>query len=37
MAKTILGIGADYDDCIFGISGTLLARYERIIASSSFR
>jgi N-acetylglucosamine malate deacetylase 1 len=24
MAKTILGIGAHYDDCIFGISGTLL-------------
>jgi LmbE family N-acetylglucosaminyl deacetylase len=24
MSKTILGIGAHYDDCIFGISGTLL-------------
>ena len=24
MAKTILGIGADYDDCPFGIAGTLL-------------
>ena len=24
MAKTVLGIGAHYDDCIFGISGTLL-------------
>src|SRR5205809_7800010 len=24
MAKTILGIGAHYDDCPFGISGTLL-------------
>src|SRR5438477_4124458 len=24
MAKTILGVGAHYDDCPFGISGTLL-------------
>jgi LmbE family N-acetylglucosaminyl deacetylase len=24
VAKTILGIGAHYDDCVFGISGTLL-------------
>src|SRR5438067_1623639 len=24
MAKTILGVGAHYDDCAFGISGTLL-------------
>src|SRR6187431_2326589 len=24
MPKTILGIGAHYDNCVFGISGTLL-------------
>ena len=29
MAKTILGIGAHYDDCVFGISGTLLNDLRR--------
>jgi LmbE family N-acetylglucosaminyl deacetylase len=29
MAKTILGIGAHYDDCIFGISGTLLGAVRK--------
>jgi LmbE family N-acetylglucosaminyl deacetylase len=29
MAKTILGIGAHYDDCVFGISGTLLSAVRK--------
>ena len=29
MAKTILGIGAHYDDCVFGISGTLLGAVRK--------
>lgn len=29
MTKTILGIGAHYDDCIFGIAGTLLGAVRK--------
>ena len=29
MAKTILGIGAHYDDCVFGIAGTLLGAVRK--------
>ena len=35
--KTILGIGAHYDDCVFGISGLLLKalrRHHRVVVLS---
>ncbi|MBI3462287.1 MAG: PIG-L family deacetylase [Planctomycetes bacterium] len=37
MVKTVLGIGAHYDDCVFGISGTLLKavrQHHRVVVLS---